>query len=109
MSYGEREARVPAPWYGPESAKARPQGLWLKSATCAAMLASFATANECRANPPFINMLYPPTGITAPREDPAVPHVLPSYPAHAAVCKETGQVKLQLTIGTGGSVSDVQV
>jgi TonB family protein len=72
-------------------------------------IAVAARANEANANPPFINMLYPPAGMTAPREDPARPHALPAYPPHAAACKETGEVKLQFTIGPDGTVSDVQI
>jgi len=72
-------------------------------------IAVAAPANEASANPPFINMLYPPAGMTAPREDPARPHGLPAYPPHAAACKETGEVKLQFTIGPDGTVSDVQI
>lgn len=68
-----------------------------------------ASVGGALANPPFINMLYPPPGITAPHEDPALPHALPVYPPHAAVCKETGEVKLQLTIGADGSVSNVEI
>jgi protein TonB len=54
-------------------------------------------------------MLFPPAGMTAPHEDPARPHSLPAYPPHAAACKETGEAKLQLTIGPDGNVSDVDV
>jgi TonB family protein len=82
---------------------------WTRLVGTATFAFAFATANNGWANPPFINLLYPPPGIAAPREDAAAPHALPPYPAHAAVCKETGQVKLQLTIGANGNVSDVQI
>ena len=78
-------------------------------ASALACIAIAASANEANANPPFVNMLYPPAGITAPREDPAQPHALPAYPPHAAACKETGEVKLQFTIGADGAVSAVQI
>src|SRR5579872_2487071 len=55
-------------------------------------------AGPAVASPPFINMLFPPPGIVGPREDPSEPHALPVYPPHAAGCKETGQVKLEITI-----------
>ena len=74
-----------------------------------ALLFGIVLADEARANPPFINMLYPPPGITAPREDAAQPHALPPDPPHAAACKETGEVKLQFTIGVDGTVSNVQI
>lgn len=100
MSDGDREPPRPTHWP-------------LARAWCVAgalvCIAAAAPANEAKANPPFINMLYPPAGITAPREDPAHPHALPAYPPHAAACKETGEVKLQFTIGTDGTVSDVQI
>ena len=73
------------------------------------LVLAVATVGPAHANPPFINMLYPPAGITAPHEDPAQPHALPSSPPHAAACKESGEVKLQFTIGADGAVSNVQV
>jgi len=100
MSCGGRER--PRPRCRPLE-RARGIGVGLVCVTLA------APANEAKANPPFVNMLYPPAGITAPREDPAQPHALPAYPAHAAACKETGEVKLQFTVGADGTVSDVQI
>jgi TonB family protein len=76
----------------------------------AAVIASLVVcAGAALANPPFINMLYPPPGVIAPREDPSAPHALPTAPAHAAACQESGAVKLALTIGTDGGVSEALV
>jgi protein TonB len=61
------------------------------------------------ANPPFINMLYPPPGVSAPREDASAPHALPATPTHALVCHESGAVKLALTIAANGSVPEALV
>src|ERR1700737_1011887 len=78
--------------------------------TCLALVGTAAAlvllASNALANPPFINMLYPPPGVSAPREDASSPHGLPPTPAHAAACKESGAVKLALPIAAGGSGSE---
>ena len=61
------------------------------------------------AEPPFINLAFPPSGIVAPREDPGSPHVLPMLPQHAQGCGEDGSVKLEYTIGIDGAVSDIRI
>jgi protein TonB len=66
-------------------------------------------AYPAQANPPFINMLFPPPGMTGPHEDASAPHALPAYPAHARACQEGGTVKLELTIAADGSVSSARV
>ena len=81
-----------------------------RTALAAVVAASLVVCDgTALANPPFINMLYPPPGVSAPREDPSAPHALPTSPAHAVACQESGAVKLALTIGTDGRVSDALV
>ena len=61
------------------------------------------------AEPPFINMVFPPPGFVGPREDPASPHDQPPYPEHATRCQESGTAKVVLTIAADGRVSDATV
>jgi protein TonB len=79
----------------------------LRTVFLAVFAAALATAAQ--AEPPFVSLAFPPAGIVAPREDPSVPHVLPSLPAHAQACNEDGTVKLEYTIGSDGTVSDIRV
>ncbi len=47
--------------------------------------------------------------MSAPHEDPAAPHALPTASAREIACQENGEVKLALTISADGSVSEARV
>jgi len=81
----------------------------MRKQTFATMLALAAASVPARAEAPFINMVFPPAGFIAPREDPAFPHVLPPYPDHATQCQESGTAKVVLTIAADGRVSDATI
>ena len=61
------------------------------------------------AEPPFINMVFPPPGFVSPREDPAFSHDQPGYPVHATLCQESGTAKIALTIAADGRVSEAVI
>lgn len=75
----------------------------------AATLFVVITTGPALAQPPFINMVFPPPGFVGPRDDPASPHDQPSYPEHATQCQESGTAKLQLTIEADGRVSETAI
>jgi TonB family protein len=75
----------------------------------AVLLAVAAAPAPARAEPPFINMVFPPAGFVGPREDPAFPHDPPAYPDHATQCQESGTAKVVLTIAADGRVSDATI
>ena len=52
-----------------------------------------AVTGPALADPPFINMVFPPPGIVAPRENPSFPHEQPAYPEHATQRQEDGTAK----------------
>jgi len=81
----------------------------LQRSICTAAVLAAGSLTPGRAEPPFINMLFPPPGFVGPRDDPAFPHDLPSLPLHATQCQEGGTAKVTLTITAAGSVSDVAV
>ncbi len=68
-----------------------------------------AVAIPAYAEPPVINMVFPPPGFVAPRQDPAFSHDATPYPAHATQCQESGTAKVVLTITAEGRVSDVAI
>jgi periplasmic protein TonB len=72
----------------------------------ATLLVVAAASVPAYAEPPFINMVFPPAGFVGPREDPAFPHDPPPYPDHATQCQESGTAKVVLTIEADGRVSD---
>lgn len=60
--------------------------------------------------PPLVNLLHMPPGMTAPKVPKGQFHsALGFFPKHAAICGESGQLMVELTIGTDGSVSNVQL
>ncbi len=72
--------------------------IWLSAAGLIALVAAAS------AEPPLINVLYPPSGYIGPQEDPAHPHLAPEIPARAQRCKEKGTIKITLTVAADGTV-----
>lgn len=67
-------------------------------------LAVMGWAHSARAEPPLINVLYPPAGYVGPQEDPASPHIAPEVSKRAQRCQESGTVKVTLTVAADGTV-----
>jgi protein TonB len=71
---------------------------WLSAAGLVAVVACV------RAEPPLINVLYPPPGYVGPQEDAAHPHLPPEIPERAQRCKEKGTIKITLIVAADGTV-----
>jgi TonB family protein len=67
-------------------------------------IAALVLTRGAQAEPPLINVLYPPSGYVGPQEDPAKPHIPPEVSKRAQRCQESGTVRVTLTVAADGTV-----